>query len=104
VTTPAPPPAPWPAPPPEPETGGLLGRLRNWFTREVEPRVIAVEGDVENLKKLTPELSVLADAVVTLAEQADPAATPEIAAVVAGVKVAAAKIAEVVAALEAGGV
>jgi hypothetical protein len=70
----------------------------------VEPRVIAIEGDVSSLKALAPELSVLADAVVTLAEQADPAAAPEIAAVVAGVKVAAAKIAEVVAALEAGGV
>jgi hypothetical protein len=92
----------WPTP--EPQPSGFIGRIRAWFERDVEPRVVAIEGDVASLKALAPELSVLADAVVTLAEQADPAATPEIAAVVAGVKVAAAKIAEVVAALQSSGV
>jgi hypothetical protein len=102
VTTPVPPPPP--VPPSEPETGGLLGRLRNWFTREVEPRVIEIEGDVSNLKKLGPSILKLADLVEALVKSADPGAAPEVAALAAGAEKVAAEIAEVVAAIEASGV
>ena len=103
-----------PAPVPEPagdEPGGLLGRLRAWFERDVEPRLVVAEGDlakvkadVANVKGLGPQVAALASIVEKIAEAADPSAAPEIAALATGAGKVAARIGEIVASLEASGV
>jgi hypothetical protein len=100
MTTPA---APTPDPTPEPEQGGLLGRLRSWFEKDIEPRLIAVEADLANVKGLGPQVSELASIVEKIAASADPAAAPEIAALAAGASAVAAKIGQIVAGLESSG-
>ena len=89
---------------PDSEPGGLLGRLRAWFERDVEPRLLVVEGDLAKVKGLGPQVSELAGIVEKIAEAADPSAAPEIAALAAGAGKVAARIGEIVASLEADGV
>lgn len=93
-----------PAPVPSPaEPGGLIGRLRAWFERDVEPRLLAAEGGLAKVKGLGPEVQALAGIVEKIAEAADPSAAPEIAALAAGAGKVAARIGEIVASLEASG-
>lgn len=96
ATTPEPTPAPS-------EEGGLLGRLRAWFERDVEPRLLVVEGDLAKVKGLGPQVSELASIVEKIAEAADPDAAPEIAALAAGASKVAAEVAKIVSGLEASG-
>ena len=83
---------------------GFLARLRDWFDKDVEPRVAGIEGDVENLKKLGPAVLQLASTVEALVKSADPSAAPEVAALLSDAEKAVAVIAQVVAELAASGV
>jgi len=96
-----------PTPAPEPvadEPGGLLGRLRAWAEKDLEPRLAALEGDLAKVKGLGPQVSELASIVEKIAGAADPSAAPEIAALADGAGKVAARIGEIVASLEADGV
>ena len=98
------PPVPVPPVTPEPAPGGFIGRLRAWFERDVEPRVVEVETDVANLKSLAPAILKVAQTVEALVKSADPEAAPAIAALVDDAEKAAAVIAQIVAELGAAGV
>lgn len=89
--------------PPASEPGGFIARVRAFFERDVEPRVIAVETDVENLKALAPAVLQLANTVEALVKSADPSAAPEVAALLVDAEKAVAVIAQVVADLAASG-
>jgi phage-related tail protein len=92
-----------PAPAPASSHEGFLGHVRDWFAKDVEPRILAAEADLGKVKGLGPEVQALAGIVEKIAEAADPSAAPEIAALAAGAGKVAARIGEIVASLEAGG-
>jgi hypothetical protein len=98
MTTPATPPAA-----PSPEHEGFLGHVRAWFGRDVEPRLAALEADVAKVKALAPQLSSVAATVEALVKTADPAAAPDVAALVAGAEKAAAVIRAIATELGAAG-
>ncbi len=80
-----------------PSSEGILGHVRDWFEKDIEPRLAAAEADVAKLKALAPELSAIASTVEALAKAADPAAAPAVAALIEG----AAKAAQVIEAIAA---
>jgi hypothetical protein len=87
------------APAPEPGSPGFIGhiidRVRSWFERDVVPRVVAVEGDLERVVKFAEAHAAnakqLADIVVGLVKTADPAAAPAVAELLAEAEKAAAE-------------
>lgn len=93
-----------PAPEPAPAHEGFLGHLRDFFEKDVAPRLVSLEADLAKAKALAPEVQTLAGIVEKIAEAADPSAAPEIAALAAGAGKVAARIGEIVASLEASGV
>jgi hypothetical protein len=90
-------------PEPVPSHEGFLARARDWFEKDIEPRIVAAEADLAKVKGLGPEVQALAGIVEKIAEAADPSAAPEIAALAAGASKVAARIGEIVASLEASG-
>jgi phage-related tail protein len=82
---------------------GFLARARDWFEKDIEPRIIAAEADLAKVKSLGPEVQALAGIVEKIAEAADPSAAPEIAALADGAGKVAARIGQIVASLEASG-
>jgi hypothetical protein len=83
-------------PAPESEAGGLWGRIRAWLEKDVEPEVKAARAEAAKalglLQELAPELQTFGTAIVTLAKAADPAAAPEVAAIVTALEAAEAKV------------
>jgi phage-related tail protein len=83
---------------------GFLARARDWFEKDVEPRLIATEAGLAKVKDLGPEVQALAGIVEKIAGAADPSAAPEIAALADTAGKVAARIGQIVASLESSGV
>lgn len=92
-----------PTPDPAPAHEGFLGHVRDWFERDIAPEITVLKADLAKVKALAPELSSIASTVEALAKAADPAAAPEIAALVADAEKAAVVIARIAAELGAAG-
>lgn len=93
-----------PDPAPAPAHEGFLGHVRDWFERDIAPEIAVLKADVAKVKALAPELSGVANTVLALAKAADPAASPEIATLVADAEKAAVVIGRIAAELAAAGI
>jgi hypothetical protein len=86
------------APPP-----GIAEHIRHWFESDVKPDLDDLKNVAGQVRKLAPEVAVIASLAVKLAEAADPAAAPEVALLADGAKEAAQVIEAIAAALAASG-
>jgi hypothetical protein len=92
--------------PDSPVTHESLGtHLRGWFTGDIEPRFLLVEGEAQKALDALPvalgSIPKLAATVSALAKLVDPAAGPEVTAVVADAEKVAAEAAQAAEALSA---
>jgi hypothetical protein len=92
-----------PAPAPVPPHESIGAHVREFFEKDVEPRVASVEGDVGKLKELPAALAAYAGSIQAIVKAIAPSASPEVAVLIADAEKAAAVIAEIAAGLAASG-
>jgi hypothetical protein len=78
-----------------PGHASFLDHVKAWFVCDVEPDLADLKSVAASVRKMAPQIQALASVVVTLAEAADPAAAPEIAAAAGIAKGAAAEVARI---------
>lgn len=88
---------------PEPAHESFGAHVRNFFEKDVEPRLESLEGDVANFKALAPELAKFAASILAAVKAVAPNGAPEVATVLADAEKGAAAVAEFAAELGAVG-
>ena len=77
---------------PDPAGHGIVARIEEWFARHLAPELAKLRGDVDKVLEYGAAHEALAEQVVAavakLAELADPAEAPAIAALVARIDAA----------------
>jgi hypothetical protein len=96
-------PDPTPAPASASGPEGFLGHLRDWFERDIEPRITAAEADLARVKALAPELATVAATLEAVVKALAPSAAPEVATLITDAEKAAVVIARIAAELGAAG-